>query len=69
MSIYAGSEIGRHRSVVVCEATGIILRKLLRTNEGDRINVPVSVGTLHQDIDRKQRETKARPEYDADEKI
>jgi len=69
MSIYAGSEIGRHRSVVVCEATGIILRKLLRTNEGDRINVPVSVGTLHQDVDRKQRETKARPEYDADEKI
>jgi hypothetical protein len=67
MNIYAGSEVGRHRSVVVCEATGILLRKLLRTNQGDRIAVPVSVGTLHRDIDRRQPESKQRAERVVDE--
>jgi hypothetical protein len=67
MSIYAGSEVGRHRSVVVCEATGIILRKLLRTNEGNSIAVPVSVGTLHRDIDRRQPESKQRADREIDE--
>ena len=69
MSIYIGSEAGRHRSVVVCEATGILLRKLLRNNYGDHITIPVSVGTLHRDIDRKQKEGKQRVDKEVDEII
>ena len=69
INIYMGSEAGRHRSVVVCEATGIQLRKLLRNNQEGRISVPVSVGTLHQDIDRKQKEVKQRVDKEVDEVI
>jgi RNase adaptor protein for sRNA GlmZ degradation len=56
MTVYAGSESGRHRSVLVCELGATALRKLLRSNEQNQITQPVSVGTRHRDIDRRQRE-------------
>jgi hypothetical protein len=56
MTVYAGSESGRHRSVLVCELGATALRKLLRSNENNRITQPVSVGTRHRDIERRQRE-------------
>jgi hypothetical protein len=56
MTVHAGSESGRHRSVLVCELGATALRKLLRSNENNRITQPVSVGTRHRDIERRQRE-------------
>ena len=53
MKVHIGSEMGRHRGVALCEASAIKLRKLLRANTDDRIGQPVSVGTCHRDIDRK----------------
>jgi len=63
MTVYAGSESGRHRSVVVCELAATALRKLLRSNKDNRITQPVSVGTRHRDIERRQqqREMERRP--------
>ena len=55
MTIYVGSENGRHRSVVVCELAATALRKLLRSNKDNRITQPVSVGTRHRDIERRQQ--------------
>ena len=62
MTVYVGSDSGRHRSVVVCELAATALRKLLRENKDDRITQPVSVGTRHRDIERRQqRDTERRP--------
>ena len=56
MSIYVGSEFGRHRSVVIVEAAAVTLRNILRRNEGDRFaSTPVSVGTRHRDVDKAHR--------------
>lgn len=54
MTIHVGSENGRHRSVVLCEEAGKALRRRLRENAGNRLQEDVSVGTAHQDIDRKR---------------
>lgn len=53
MTINIGSEQGRHRSVLVAEEAGKELRKRLRSNRGDRLTQDVSVGTAHQDMDRR----------------
>jgi hypothetical protein len=52
MSIYIGSEEGRHRSVVAAEQAATALRKLLRENDRNRFACAVSVGCRHRDIDR-----------------
>jgi hypothetical protein len=52
MSIYIGSEEGRHRSVVAAEQAATALRKMLRENERNRFTCAVSVGCRHRDIDR-----------------
>jgi hypothetical protein len=57
MTIYVGSDIGRHRSVVACELAATQLRKFLRANADNAIHQPVSVGTLHREVQnhRQQR--------------
>lgn len=59
MTVHVGSEAGRHRSVVVCELAATALRKLLRSNKDNRITQPVSVGTRHRDIERRQQQREA----------
>ena len=54
MTIYVASEYGRHRSVVAAEAAATALRKRLRFNANDRFRQPVSVGTRHRDVERKE---------------
>jgi hypothetical protein len=53
MRICIGSHVGRHRSVVVVEWVAIELRKLLRQNNQGLLSAPVSVETVHRDIDKK----------------
>ena len=50
ISIYIGSENGKHRSVVTAELSAVALRKILRTNTDNRFQCPVSVGCRHRDI-------------------
>ena len=50
ISIYIGSELGKHRSVVTAELSAVALRKVLRTNRHNRFNCPVSVAGRHRDI-------------------
>ena len=60
MTVYIGSEYGRHRSVVIVEAAAITLRNMLRKNERNRFGTtPVSVGTRHRDVDRAHRDEEA----------
>ena len=60
MTVYIGSEYGRHRSVVIVEAAAITLRNMLRKNERNRFgSTPVSVGTRHRDVDRAHRDEEA----------
>ena len=60
MTVYIGSEYGRHRSVVIVEAAAIALRNMLRKNERGRFgSATVSVGTRHRDIDRAHRDEEA----------
>jgi hypothetical protein len=54
MTIYVGSEIGRHRSVIACEEAAKLLRNHLRMNKESRIQIDVSVGTSHPDMDRRR---------------
>ena len=56
MVIFVGSHAGRHRSVLFCELAATALRKILRTNAGNRITTAVSVGTHHSHIERKGKE-------------
>ena len=58
MTIFVGSELGRHRSVWVCELAATSLRKKLRAN--DRFTEPCSVGTAHRDVDRGKSARKGR---------
>jgi hypothetical protein len=51
MTIYVGSDLGRHRSVVVCEWAAIRLRKMLRNNANGAVHQPVSIGTIHRDLE------------------
>lgn len=53
MTIYVGSETGRHRSVVAVEVAASELRRRLRQNANDRFAAPISVGTRHRDVDSK----------------
>ena len=52
IKIFVGSELGRHRSVVLVELAAIQLRNHLRENAADLITQPCSVGTFHRDIGR-----------------
>lgn len=53
MTVYVGSESGRHRSVVLCELVATALRKRLRANKADIVQQPCSVSTRHRDLERK----------------
>jgi hypothetical protein len=73
VTIFLGSQYGRHRSVVLCEIVAQRIRNLLRRNEGARISQPVSVSTRHRDVDKKHRDEEAfgadlRREHDAEMK-
>lgn len=73
VTIFLGSEYGRHRSVVLCEIVAQNIRNLLRRNEGNRISQPVSVSTRHRDVDKKHRDEEAfgvdlRREHEAEMK-
>jgi len=57
--VHIGSEYGRHRSVVLCENLAQNLRKLLRSNEKDRIKAPVSVSIRHRDVDKNHKDEEA----------
>jgi RNase adaptor protein for sRNA GlmZ degradation len=59
MTINIGSEQGRHRSVIVVEEAGKELRKRLRNNRDSIITADVSVGTAHQDLDRRYQKPAA----------
>ena len=50
ISIYIGSEYGKHRSVATAELTAIALRKVVRTNPHHQFHCPISVGCRHRDI-------------------
>ena len=54
MTVHVGSESGKHRSVVICEWAAIQIRKLLRTNDNNIIQQPVSVGTIHREIEKRK---------------
>ena len=67
MTIYVGSEFGRHRSVVLCEEAAKGLRERLRKNVNQRISVAVSVSAIHPDMDRKRDQGRSKLS-DLDEK-
>jgi hypothetical protein len=58
MTIYVGSDLGRHRSVVVCEWAAIQLRKMLRQNTDNVVLQPVSVSTCHRDVEPRRQQQK-----------
>ena len=57
MIIFVGSQTGRHRSVLFCELAATALRNALRTNAGGRISTPVSVGTCHNHLERRGKDS------------
>jgi RNase adaptor protein for sRNA GlmZ degradation len=59
MTIYIGSEYGRHRSVVLVETIALQIRQLLRRNDGGRVTQPVSVSTRHRDVDLNHKDEEA----------
>jgi hypothetical protein len=50
ISIYLGSDHGKHRSVATAELTAVALRNQLRTNPHNQFHCPISVGCRHRDI-------------------
>jgi len=60
MSIFIGSDQGRHRSVVIAELAATEMRKLLRNNRDNEFKQPCSVGTRHRDVARNQSGNAAR---------
>ncbi|CAJ1955201.1 unnamed protein product [Cylindrotheca closterium] len=72
MTIYIGSETGKHRSVVICEWAATAVRKKLRANDKGVIQHEVSVETRHRDIDRfrnnsnKQQQQKKKHDFAGD---
>jgi hypothetical protein len=66
MKILVGSHLGRHRSVLVVEWAAIELRNLLRKNKDNVILQPVSVGTLHRDIEKRIPTRKYKEDNDDD---
>ncbi|KAI2513714.1 hypothetical protein MHU86_497 [Fragilaria crotonensis] len=67
MTINVGSENGRHRSVLVCEEAAKGLRDRLRKNVNNSVQVEVSVGTTHSDMDRKRDLGRRKPDAADDE--
>ncbi len=55
ISIYIGSEYGKHRSVVTAELSAVALRKQLRKNSDNRFRCPISVGCRHRDMSSSAR--------------
>jgi hypothetical protein len=53
MTIFVGSELGRHRSVVATELGATAIRQLLRQNMDCRFRCAVSVGCRHRDIQQQ----------------
>ena len=66
MTIYLGSDNGRHRSVVGCEKAASTLRSKLRKNVNNQVKQPVSVGTSHRDIDRTATAPKKKKNNNGD---
>jgi hypothetical protein len=72
MTIFVGSELGRHRSVVATELGATALRKRLRRNPGHRFHCAVSVGCRHRDItpqhhsSRNSAATKKQKDFEED---
>lgn len=60
MTIYVGSESGKHRSVVLCEWAATAIRKRLRANEKGCILQSVSVETKHRDIERQKENSNGK---------
>jgi len=64
MTIQIGSNLGRHRSVVVVEWVAIQIRKMLRKQQeqsqdnASQIHQPVSVGTVHRDLEKRVKTAK-----------
>ena len=72
--VHVGSDHGRHRSVVVAELTGTVLRKRLRVrNVPSMLQCPVSVACHHRDVHKpipaNSRKRRDDDEDDKDEKI
>jgi len=59
ITVYIGSEYGRHRSVVLCEIAAQTIRGMLRKSSDDKITDPVSVSTRHRDVDNNHRDDEA----------
>ena len=65
--VQIGSELGRHRSVVVVERVAVALRQLLRENSQSKIRQPMSVGTFHRDIEKRPPNLKSTRGGDNDD--
>jgi len=59
ITVYIGSEYGRHRSVVLCEIAAQTIRGMLRKMTDNTISDPVSVGTRHRDVDNNHQDGEA----------
>eukprot|EP00956_Cyclotella_meneghiniana_P021683 scaffold39746_cov74-Cyclotella_meneghiniana.AAC.11 len=62
MTISIGSEIGKHRSVVLVEHLAVILRSRLRRNDGRKVKQHVSVETRHRDLDVRHKDDDSKRE-------
>ena len=62
MTVFVGSETGRHRSVVLVEFAASSVRKLLRSVNQDAIIITqlVSVTTRHRDIDQQKNQQSSK---------
>jgi hypothetical protein len=72
LSIYIGSDTGRHRSVILAELTAMAVRQYLRKGDPRTLHCPVSVGCTHRDIKKKRtsttEKTRQKVAEDEDEK-
>jgi len=62
MTVFVGSEQGRHRSVVTAELAATSLRQALRQNDSNHIKATVSVSTCHRDIEQQQQNQRSKNE-------
>ena len=60
MTVFVGSEQGRHRAVVACELAATSLRKALRQNENNQFVASISVGTNHRDMAQQQAQKRRK---------
>jgi hypothetical protein len=72
LTIYIGSDTGRHRSVILAELTAMAVRQYLRKGNPRTLHCPVSVGCTHRDIKKKRtsstEKTRQKVAEDEDEK-